>query len=206
MADNVQQFLNLFSCHGISAQSCNFSSSCVNKAILFAGKSKFERYWSLIFFCAAMNVIDRDSELHFRRVRIKHVSQVLCSASSFFFLNPHTILARVVSNFITDVHFQLAQDSQSPVRIFSGIQPTGTMHIGNYLGAIRNWVSLQEESKDSVLYSIVDLHSITLPQHPSLLRQSIRTMAVYLLACGLDPEKSIIFQQSQVGQLVKSKV
>lgn len=92
------------------------------------------------------------------------------------------------------------KDSQSPGRIFSGIQPTGSMHIGNYLGAIRNWVSLQEESKDSVLYSIVDLHSITLPQHPSLLRQSIRNMAVYLLACGLDPEKSIIFQQSQVSQ------
>lgn len=116
-----------------------------------------------------------------------------------FFFNPHTILARVLSNFIMDVHFQLAQDSQSLGRIFSGIQPTGSMHIGNYLGAIRNWVSLQEESKDSVLYSIVDLHSITLPQHPSLLRQSIRNMAVYLLACGLDPEKSIIFQQSQVG-------
>lgn len=116
-----------------------------------------------------------------------------------FFFNLHTILARVLSNFIMDVHFQLAQDSQSPGRIFSGIQPTGSMHIGNYLGAIRNWVSLQEESKDSVLYSIVDLHSITLPQHPSLLRQSIRNMAVYLLACGLDPEKSIIFQQSQVG-------
>ena len=72
------------------------------------------------------------------------------------------------------------------------------MHIGNYLGAIKNWVSLQQGTKDAVLYSIVDLHSITLPQDPAILRQSIRNMAVYLLACGVDPEKSILFQQSQV--------
>ncbi|KAL9969389.1 hypothetical protein ACROYT_G021600 [Oculina patagonica] len=93
-----------------------------------------------------------------------------------------------------------SQGSQSHTRIFSGIQPTGAMHIGNYLGAIKNWVSLQQGSKDSVLYSIVDLHSITLPQDPTTLRQSIRNMAVYLLACGVNPEKSILFQQSQVSQ------
>ena len=75
------------------------------------------------------------------------------------------------------------------------------MHIGNYLGAIKNWVSLQQGSKDAVLYSIVDLHSITLPQDPATLRQSIRNMAVYLLACGVNPEKSILFQQSQVRLL-----
>ena len=91
-----------------------------------------------------------------------------------------------------------AQGTQSPMRIFSGIQPTGTMHIGNYLGAIKNWVSLQGESKDAVLYSIVDLHSITIPQDPASLRQSIRNMAACLLACGVNPEKSILFQQSQV--------
>ena len=105
-----------------------------------------------------------------------------------------------VQNLTTSFFWPLsAQATQSPVRIFSGIQPTGTMHIGNYLGAIKNWVSLQLESKDAVLYSIVDLHSITIPQHPANLRQSIRNMAVYLLACGVDPEKSILFQQSQVG-------
>jgi len=74
------------------------------------------------------------------------------------------------------------------------------MHIGNYLGAIKNWVLLQQGSKDAVLYSIVDLHSITLPQDPATLRQSIRNMAVYLLACGVNPEESILFQQSQVSQ------
>ena len=89
------------------------------------------------------------------------------------------------------------------MRIFSGIQPTGTMHIGNYLGAIKNWVALQQESKDAVVYSIVDLHSITLAQDPSSLRQSIRNMAVYLLACGVNPEKSILFQQSQVRQCIR---
>lgn len=91
-------------------------------------------------------------------------------------------------------------DSQVRKVIFSGIQPTGTMHIGNYLGAIRNWVSLQHGEEDMVLYSIVDLHSITIPQDPVKLRQSIRNMAVYLLACGVNPEKSILFQQSQVSQ------
>ena len=75
------------------------------------------------------------------------------------------------------------------------------MHIGNYLGAIKNWVSLQQGSKDAVLYSIVDLHSITLPQDPAVLRQSIRNMTVCLLACGVNPEKSILFQQSQVRLL-----
>ena len=83
-------------------------------------------------------------------------------------------------------------------RIFSGIQPTGMAHLGNYLGAIRHWVELQEQCS-SVLYSIVDLHSLTVPQAPILLRESIRGMAVCLLACGVDPRRSILFQQSQVG-------
>ena len=96
-------------------------------------------------------------------------------------------------------HVLSFQGPQACMRIFSGIQPTGTMHIGNYLGAIKNWVLLQEESKDAVIYSVVDLHSITLPQDPASLRQSIRNMAIYLLACGVDPVKSILFQQSQVS-------
>ncbi|XP_036129448.1 tryptophan--tRNA ligase, mitochondrial isoform X1 [Molossus molossus] len=82
-------------------------------------------------------------------------------------------------------------------RVFSGIQPTGIPHLGNYLGAIESWVSLQNEP-GSVLYSIVDLHSITVPQDPAVLRQSILDMTAALLACGINPEKSILFQQSQV--------
>ena len=71
-------------------------------------------------------------------------------------------------------------------------------HLGNYLGALENWVTLQNQYP-SVLYSIVDLHSITQPQDPAQLRSSILDMAASLLACGIDPEKAILFQQSQVG-------
>ncbi|XP_020032518.2 tryptophan--tRNA ligase, mitochondrial isoform X3 [Castor canadensis] len=84
-------------------------------------------------------------------------------------------------------------------RIFSGIQPTGIPHLGNYLGAIESWVRLQDEC-DTVLYSIVDLHSITIPQDPTVLRQSILDMTAALLACGINPRKSILFQQSQVSE------
>ena len=84
-------------------------------------------------------------------------------------------------------------------RIFSGIQPTGIPHLGNYLGAIESWVRLQDEH-DSMLYSIVDLHSITVPQDPAVLQQSILDMTAALLACGINPEKSILFQQSQVSE------
>lgn len=82
-------------------------------------------------------------------------------------------------------------------RIFSGIQPSGNLHLGNYLGAIRQWVRLQETC-DSVLYSVVDLHSLTVHQSPLLLKRNIRNMAISLLACGVDPHRSILFQQSQV--------
>lgn len=92
--------------------------------------------------------------------------------------------------------------SQGPTgggRVFSGIQPTGVPHLGNYLGALENWVALQYQFP-SVLYSIVDLHSITQPQDPAQLRRSILDMTASLLACGIDPERVILFQQSQVGR------
>lgn len=82
-------------------------------------------------------------------------------------------------------------------RIFSGIQPTGSIHLGNYLGAIQKWVDLQN-SNQVVLYSIVDMHSITLPQNPKELKKNILEMTATLLACGIDPDKSILFQQSTV--------
>ncbi|KAM6217919.1 tryptophan--tRNA ligase, mitochondrial [Rhynchocyon petersi] len=92
-----------------------------------------------------------------------------------------------------------ASQKDSMERVFSGIQPTGIPHLGNYLGAIENWVRLQDEY-GSVLYSIVDLHSITAAQDPATLRQSILDMTAALLACGINPEKSILFQQSQVSE------
>ncbi|KAG7251388.1 hypothetical protein CRUP_017779, partial [Coryphaenoides rupestris] len=74
-------------------------------------------------------------------------------------------------------------------RVFSGIQPTGVPHLGNYLGALETWVALQDRYP-SVLYSIVDMHSITLPQDPAQLRLNILDMAASLLACGIDPQRS----------------
>ena len=81
-------------------------------------------------------------------------------------------------------------------RVFSGIQPTGTMHIGNYFGAIRNWALLQEEA--DCIYGIVDYHAITIDVDPKELRAASRSMALDLLACGIDPERSILFVQSDV--------
>ncbi|XP_061735553.1 tryptophan--tRNA ligase, mitochondrial isoform X3 [Nerophis ophidion] len=84
-------------------------------------------------------------------------------------------------------------------RVFSGIQPTGVPHLGNYLGALETWVSLQDQYP-SVLYSIVDLHSITQPQDPERLKANILDMVASLLACGVDTKKAILFQQSQVPE------
>ena len=82
-------------------------------------------------------------------------------------------------------------------RVFSGVQPTGNIHIGNYLGALRQFVDLQDE--DECIYCIVDLHSITVPQDPAELRKHILDVAALYIAVGLDPKKSIIFVQSDVS-------
>lgn len=81
-------------------------------------------------------------------------------------------------------------------RVFSGIQPTGSLHLGNYLGAIRNWVKMQEEMP--CIFGIMDLHAITLPQDPATLRQATRETAAALLACGINPEKALLIVQSAV--------
>lgn len=83
-------------------------------------------------------------------------------------------------------------------RIFSGVQPTGNIHIGNYLGALKQFIELQEENE--CLYCIVDLHSITVPQDPKELKKHILDVAALYLAVGLDPGKSLIFVQSDVPQ------
>ena len=80
-------------------------------------------------------------------------------------------------------------------RIFSGVQPTGNLHLGNYLGAIRNWVSLQKDFE--CIYCVVDLHAITVWQDPAELVKSIREVTASLLACGVDPKEHILFNQSQ---------
>lgn len=83
-------------------------------------------------------------------------------------------------------------------RIFSGVQPTGNLHLGNYLGAIKNWIALQDDFE--CIYCVVDLHAITVPQDPSVLRRSICEVAACLIASGINPEKSILFNQSRVPQ------
>ncbi len=82
-------------------------------------------------------------------------------------------------------------------RVFSGVQPTGNLHLGNYLGAIKRFVALQEEH--DCLYCVVDLHAITVWQDPDVLAHNIREVAAAFIASGIDPQKQIIFNQSQVG-------
>lgn len=83
-------------------------------------------------------------------------------------------------------------------RIFSGVKPSGEMHIGNYIGALKNWVNLQHDY-DSI-FCIVDLHAITVPQEPEILKKRTIDIAKIYLACGIDPEKNTIFIQSHISE------
>ncbi len=87
---------------------------------------------------------------------------------------------------------------QTGERVFSGIQPSGNLHLGNYLGALKNWVGIQERYEN--YFCIVDLHAITVPQDPKVLRSKIREVAAIYLASGIDPEKSVVFRQSRVPE------
>ena len=83
-------------------------------------------------------------------------------------------------------------------KIFSGVQPTGNLHLGNYLGAIKNFVKLNNDDENDCVFCVVDLHAITIKQDPNELRNNIRETVATFLACGINPEKSIIFNQSTV--------
>jgi len=83
-------------------------------------------------------------------------------------------------------------------KIFSGVQPTGNLHLGNYLGAIKNFVELNNDNKNECIFCVVDLHAITSKQDPKVLRDNIRKTVATFLASGIDPQKSIIFNQSTV--------
>ena len=90
---------------------------------------------------------------------------------------------------------------RKPMRVVSGIQPTGNLHLGNYLGAIRNWVRMQDDvsaSGGQCLYFLADLHAISMPHVPADLAASTREMVAALVACGIDPARSIVFNQAQV--------
>ena len=84
-------------------------------------------------------------------------------------------------------------------RVFSGVQPTGNLHLGNYLGAIKNFVDLQNQKENECVYCVVDLHAITTKQDPQTLKNNIRETTAAFLASGLDYKKSIIFNQSLVS-------
>ncbi|KAM3517923.1 hypothetical protein NHJ13051_008583 [Beauveria bassiana] len=92
----------------------------------------------------------------------------------------------------------LSTQALQPRVIFSGIQPTGVPHLGNYVGALRQWVQRQHEEPEStrLLYSIVDLHAITIPQKPDVLRKAKREALASLLAIGIDPSRCTLFYQS----------
>ena len=87
------------------------------------------------------------------------------------------------------------------MRIVSGIQPTGNLHLGNYLGAIRNWVKMQDDvaaGGGQSLYFLADLHAISMPHDPAELSRNTLEMTAALVACGIDPDKSVLFNQAQV--------
>jgi len=84
-------------------------------------------------------------------------------------------------------------------KIFSGVQPTGNLHLGNYLGAIKNFVELNNDETNKCIFCVVDLHAITVKQDPNELRNNIRETVATFIASGIDPKKSIIFNQSKVS-------
>ena len=84
-------------------------------------------------------------------------------------------------------------------KIFSGVQPTGNLHLGNYLGAIKNFVELNNDDNNDCIFCVVDLHAITVNQEPSELKNNIRETVATFIASGINPKKSIIFNQSQVS-------
>ena len=91
-------------------------------------------------------------------------------------------------------------DYQGPKRILSGMQPTGQLHLGNYLGALKNWVSLQDEGGWECFYCVVDMHAITMPHDPKALPGAVRAAAAAYIAGGVDPQKSAVFAQSAVPE------
>ena len=84
-------------------------------------------------------------------------------------------------------------------KIFSGVQPTGNLHLGNYLGAIKNFVDLNNDNDNKCIFCVVDLHAITVRQNPKELKNNIRETVATFIASGIDPKKSIIFNQSKVS-------
>ena len=133
-------------------------------------------------------------ELHWEMV-IRLISSRLTKHVNLLFKAPESLKG------LSNLTRQIRHASQSSERvIFSGIQPTGVPHLGNYLGALQQWVQLQKEppSNTRLLYCVVDLHAITVSQNPQQLRKWRRETLAALLAVGLDPDRCTIFFQSSV--------
>ena len=100
-----------------------------------------------------------------------------------------------------EAHGAETEGRDHPRRVFSGVQPTGNLHLGNYLGAVKRFVEMQDEAASlggETIYCMVDLHALTINPDPAALRKATRELAAAFIACGLDPDKSILFNQSQV--------
>ncbi|RLV98961.1 hypothetical protein DV515_00010197 [Chloebia gouldiae] len=141
-----------------------------------------------------------DKEMESRAVRIMVCEEELLFNKHINEQQEHLALRNVNRRLAAVLSQAVAYWENTVVdRIFSGIQPTGTPHLGNYLGAIQNWVNLQEKCS-SVLYSIMDMHSLTVPKEPAVLRQNILDTTAAILACGIDPKKCFLFRQSLVPE------
>src|SRR3970282_839643 len=94
---------------------------------------------------------------------------------------------------------QSGQQVINMVKVFSGIRPSGKLHLGNYLGAIRNWVELQHDA-DQVIFAVVDYHGITTPYDPKTYPRQVMDTALDFLAAGVNPDKALLIRQSKVPQ------
>lgn len=154
------------------------------KSILF--KLKHQYYYTMALVCLLSSLSRTSNAL------LQHAAH-----------NPRPYVTRLYSTTIEPATSEdkLAKSELQPKRILSGVQPTGTIHLGNYLGAIRQWVNLQNDmksEKDENLFCVVDLHAITQPQDPVELMESTFMSAAIYLAAGIDPKKSKVFIQSHV--------
>ena len=131
---------------------------------------------------------------HVKDIKPRHVYS--CFSSGKHFAPRPSLVRRVHSQ-------ETGKRILSSPTIFSGIQPTGVPHLGNYLGALRSWVDLQDgaDHPDQCIWCIVDFHALTVPQNSAKLLQWRRETLASLRAIGLDPKNSIIYYQSDVGHL-----
>src|SRR5262245_66152048 len=112
----------------------------------------------------------------------------------------HSRLPHAITRADPAGHHAMQLPQKPTPRVFSGMQPSGSLHLGNYLGAMVQWVAMQ--TTHECIYCVVDMHAITVAQDPKELRQSIRAVTAAYMAAGVDPRKTILFSQSQVHEQI----